>query len=171
MSIPELCPNPPFVRDGFLPATALLYSLSLVTDWQENSMDRLRAWATPLAYILVVTLFSFGLGLPSAQAALVGTDAVIAAEHAGQERARLISLLERDDVRAELQANGVDPHAARARVASLTDAEVHSIVGKIDQVPAGGDVLGLLVLVFLVLLFTDIMGWTNVFPFVKKHAR
>jgi hypothetical protein len=62
----------------------------------------------------------------------------------------------------------------QARVDSLTDQEVHSLAGKLDELPAGGDglgtVLGIALIVFLVLLFTDIMGWTSVFPFTKKGS-
>ena len=42
------------------------------------------------------------------------------------------------------------------------------MAGQVQDLPAGGDILGVAVLIFLVLLFTDIMGYTKVFPFVKK---
>ena len=57
---------------------------------------------------------------------------------------------------------------AKARVYAMTDDEAHNIAGKLDQLPAGGDVLGLLFTVFIVLLITDILGFTKVFPFT--HA-
>jgi hypothetical protein len=42
-----------------------------------------------------------------------------------------------------------------------------------DQLPAGGDgigtIVGAAVLVFLILLITDILGFTHVFPFVKSQ--
>jgi hypothetical protein len=67
---------------------------------------------------------------------------------------------------------GVDPAMAVARVASMTPEEVRRMNQIIDELPAGGSSLpGAAVLVFLVLLFTDIMGFTDVFPFVKKTAR
>jgi hypothetical protein len=64
---------------------------------------------------------------------------------------------------------GVDPQAARERVAALSDAELQAVAGNVQTLPAGGDgILGVAVLIFLVLLFTDIMGYTHIFPFVKK---
>ncbi len=46
------------------------------------------------------------------------------------------------------------------------------IVARIDQLPAGGDGLGVIVgaavLIFPVLLITDVLGVTDIFPFVKK---
>jgi hypothetical protein len=66
---------------------------------------------------------------------------------------------------------GIDPQEAQARIDSLSDAEVNDIVDKLDQLPAGG-VLGTILiisfLVFLILLLTDIAGYTDIFPFVKK---
>jgi hypothetical protein len=71
-------------------------------------------------------------------------------------------------------ALGVDPAEARARVAALTDDELAQVAGRLDALPAGGDglgvVLGVGLVVFLVLLVTDILGYTRVFPFVR-HPR
>jgi hypothetical protein len=63
---------------------------------------------------------------------------------------------------------GVSPQAALERVAALSDGEVAQLAGRIDQAPAGGDVLGILFTVFIVLLVTDIMGLTKVFPFTRS---
>ena len=44
---------------------------------------------------------------------------------------------------------------------------------QIERLPAGGSAIGVIIgaalIVFLVLLATDILGYTDVFPFVKKH--
>jgi hypothetical protein len=65
----------------------------------------------------------------------------------------------------------VSPQDVKARVAALSDAEVTSLAGKIDSMPAGGDALGavlwLALVIFLVLLITDILGLTKVFPFTR----
>jgi hypothetical protein len=50
----------------------------------------------------------------------------------------------------------------------MTDEEVRALNQKMDEMPAGSGVVGAVVLVFLVLLITDIVGWTDVFPFVNK---
>jgi hypothetical protein len=71
-----------------------------------------------------------------------------------------------------MAALGVDPNEAAARVAALSDAQVREIAGQIDQLPAGqsaiGAVVGAIVIIFLVLLVTDLLGLTNVFPFVRR---
>jgi hypothetical protein len=116
-----------------------------------------------MAGLLVVCMAGMGAPL-QAHAAIVVTDTVIS----GAERERLTSLLERDDVRGRLNALGVDPAQARYRVAALSDAEAAQLASQLDELPAGGDVLGAAVLVFLVLLFTDIMGYTKIFPFTRS---
>jgi hypothetical protein len=63
---------------------------------------------------------------------------------------------------------GVSSQAALERVAAMSDSEVAQLAGRIDQAPAGGDVLGILFTVFIVLLVTDIMGLTKVFPFTRS---
>ena len=72
-------------------------------------------------------------------------------------------------------AFGVDPEEARARVASLSDREIGQIAGQIDRLPAGQGVLvaliGAALFVFLVLLITDLLGLTHVFPFVRHPSR
>jgi hypothetical protein len=116
-----------------------------------------------IASLLIVTLTGLGF-TTSAQAALVATDAAVA----GTERERISSLLERADVRAQLQAYGVDPAQVKARVAALTDAEAAQVAAQLEQLPAGGEsVLGVLLVVFIVLLITDILGFTKIFPFTK----
>jgi hypothetical protein len=116
-----------------------------------------------IARALIVCTFGLSLPVPSL-AGIVATDQVNASVERGQVR----SFLDRDDVRARMQELGVDPAAARVRVDALNDDEVAALTGRIDQLPAGGtDILGVALFVFLVLLITDILGYTKVFPFTK----
>ncbi len=116
-----------------------------------------------MAGFLIVCMGGLTVPLP-ALAGIVGTDTVVA----GAERERLASVLDRSEVRVRLQALGVDPANARARVAALSDAEAAQLAAQMDELPAGGDLLGAAVLVFLVLLATDIMGYTKIFPFTRS---
>ena len=68
---------------------------------------------------------------------------------------------------SRLEKKGVLTSDVKARVAALTDDEAAQVAANIDSLPAGGDVLGVLLIVFLVLLLTDIMGFTKVFPFTR----
>lgn len=115
-----------------------------------------------IASLLIVSVAGLGLVAP-AQAALLGTDAAVS----GTEQTRILLLLERADMRAALEAHGVDPAEVKARVRALTDGEAAQLAAQIESLPAGGSVLGVLVFVFLVLLITDILGFTKIFPFTK----
>ncbi len=71
-------------------------------------------------------------------------------------------------MRAGLEKNGVNPAAAKARVDALSDDEVAAVAGKIDSLPAGGEFIGALVFVFVLLLVTDILGFTKAFSFTRS---
>lgn len=83
------------------------------------------------------------------------------------DRAAIDALFARGDVRAQLESLGVDPAEAQARVQALDDAQAQALAEQIDQLPAGGSVLGAVLLVFVILLVTDILGFTRVFPFTR----
>ena len=85
--------------------------------------------------VLVVSLFA--LSVQGAQAGQIGADQAAAASPS-PERALVLGTLDRSDVVAQLQAAGVDPLAARERVKSMTDQEVHALAQDIQAAPAGG---------------------------------
>lgn len=116
---------------------------------------------------LIVAVTAAGFPM-TAQAGIVATDEVTALAGAASDRDRVSAFLARDDVSQAMQGQGVSPRAARERVDAMSDAEVTQLAGRIDQAPAGGDVLGVLFTVFIVLLVTDIMGLTKVFPFTRS---
>lgn len=117
------------------------------------------------ASLLLAASF-LGAQIAPVQAGMVGTAQVLAAEQGRLDRHRLASLLEREDLQRRLSALGVDVQDARNRVANLTDAEVARINQHITELPAGGDVLGVVVLIFIVFIITDAIGVTDIFPFV-----
>lgn len=134
-------------------------------------MDKLRRLSKPLAHLIAFGMLALSVHLPSAQAAIVGTDIVVNAQQAAADRDRVQTLLSRDDVKQQLLSAGVDPNQVAARIDALSDAEVQQLAAKMDQLPAGGDALGVAVFVFVLLLITDILGFTDIFPFVRKPAR
>ena len=121
---------------------------------------------------LIAVCLSFAGFMTSAQATLVSTEQVAASEgvtSAADQRAYVNSMLTRADVAAALQERGIDLAQAQARVAALTDAEVAHVAHTLDTAPAGAsDVLGTIVFIFLLLLITDILGFTKIFPFTRS---
>jgi len=114
--------------------------------------------------LLCTTLIAscLSVSLP-AQADMLPTDSAITAERASVE-----AFLARADVAKALQAHGVSSADALARVATMSDEEISELNGRIDQLPAGGDILGIIFTVFIILLVTDILGFTKVFPFTRS---
>lgn len=117
----------------------------------------------------LLAAFTFASFTQPVQAAMIGTDQLHATATAQQNQAKITAALERPEVIAHLERLGVDKDSARARVAALTDEEAATLAGQIDSLPAGGDVVGALVLIFVILLVTDILGLTKVFPFTRSH--
>lgn len=122
-----------------------------------------------IASLVATALIGVTMPLAPAHAGVIGTEDAVAAEALRIDRDSLRGILDREDVRAQLQSMGVDPTAAQARVATMTDDEIAQVRGHLQDLPAGGsDVLGTLFLVFIILLVTDILGLTKVFPFTRS---
>jgi hypothetical protein len=128
-----------------------------------------------LALSLAAVMFALAGPIDAARAALVTTEQAIEPAAQVDARARVAAFLARGDVRQQMVALGVDPAEAVRRVASLSDAEVQKIAGQLDRLPAGQGVIvaviGAALLIFLVLLITDLLGLTHVFPFVNHRSR
>lgn len=129
-------------------------------------LNRLRRCRVITALLAVSILFVSVQ--PAVNAAIVSTSDMVATEQSRIDRDYLLGSLEREEVQTALISQGVDLEMAKQRVATMTDEEVRALNQKMDEMPAGSGVVGAIVLIFLVLLITDIAGLTDVFPFVKK---
>jgi hypothetical protein len=125
-----------------------------------------------MSIILIFPFLLFNFTVQAAKAEMIGTEIAVSLAKKENSRARLIAFLERKDVQQTMEQQGVNVAEARKRVNALSDAELMQIAQKIDQLPAGGDgvsaVVGAVLIVFLVLLITDLLGLTHVFPFVNR---
>ncbi|WP_332778216.1 PA2779 family protein [Polaromonas sp.] len=119
-----------------------------------------------IASVLIVSTTLMGLPL-TAQASVVTTTEAMSSEVADANRDKVAAFLAREDVRTALEAQGVSSAAATDRVKAMSDAEVAQLADRVDQAPAGG-ILGFIFVLFLVLLVTDILGLTKVFPFTRS---
>lgn len=119
---------------------------------------------------LMISMLSMSIWIPNAQAGLITTDQVAGTQASQQDRERVRAFFDREDVQIQLQAHGVNSSDAKARVDAMTDNEVATVAGHLDNLPAGGDlgIISLILIVFLVLLITDILGLTKVFPFTRN---
>ncbi|MBX3620097.1 MAG: PA2779 family protein [Rhizobacter sp.] len=125
-----------------------------------------------MATVVAASISYAGLAQTAQAGGLISAEQVVqrqAQAHAvGDERTRLLQVLDRADVAASLAARGVDADEARARVAALSDAEAAQLMAEIDRAPAGAsELIGTLILVFVLLVFSDLLGFTRIFPFLR----
>lgn len=107
------------------------------------------------------------LSISPAHAAMVSNSQVIHADQQQNDKAALLQALMRADVQAQLSDMGVDAADITNRINQMTPGELSQLNQKMAELPAGGDALGLIVLIFLVFIITDMLGATDVFPFVN----
>ncbi|MDN3520603.1 PA2779 family protein [Halomonas ramblicola] len=129
-------------------------------------MKTICRYLSPLL-IAALVLGSLPAMAAPAGSGLVSTQDALSAEQVRSDRERIHEVLARDDIRDQLVAQGVDPAEVEARVAALSDAEAAQMADQLDQLPAGASVVGALFAVFVILLVTDILGLTNVYPFTR----
>ena len=126
----------------------------------------------PVSMGVAIFMLMISGPVQSAFAAMIATETVMEASQGQEARTRIKQLLVREDVRQALIDQGIDSREAGARIDSLSDAEAMAVADKLDQLPAGSGALEVLLIValivFITLLVTDIMGYTDIFPFVKK---
>ncbi|HEY9198733.1 MAG TPA: PA2779 family protein [Gammaproteobacteria bacterium] len=132
-------------------------------------MECIRTFCRRITPFLLAAFGLMSLHIPAAQAGMIAPSAY-AQQTAADPHQQLRDFLSRDEIRAELVKLGVDPDVAKTRVQALSDQEAAVAAERMSQLPAGGDgVVGAIVFIFLVLLITDLLGLTDVFPFVKSR--
>jgi len=134
----------------------------------------MRKISKPAAILLAFHMLILSGLFQSVSATMISTESIIYVNRGQSPRDYLNSLLVREEIQAALISHGLDPQEARDRIDNLSDDEIAKFVHEIDQLPAGEGFFEAFIvvvfLVFLILLVTDISGYTDVFPFVKKHA-
>ena len=134
-------------------------------------MNRFNLFGRTMVRLMAAVMMLVSMPIGYAQAGMVTTDQVLDAASVVEARENVAAFLARDDVRQQMEALGVDPDEAASRAATMTDAEVMQIAGQMEQLPAGQDALGAILgaalLIFVILLITDILGLPNISPCVR----
>ena len=120
-----------------------------------------------VAIVLSAQLVLATQAVTMAQAEMLGTDVAISKYSALADRAVLLDTLQKQEIRDQIVALGVDPAEAEARLAALSDAEIATILTQMEQDNAGADIIGTLFTVFIILLVTDLLCFTNLFSFTR----
>lgn len=114
-----------------------------------------------LVALLAASLLAASVG--SAHAGVITTQQYLSAVDREAARARVDAVLARKEVRSRLEHYGVDPVAAEERIAALTDQELELLATELENLPAGGDLLGVVGVVFIVLLILELVGVIDIF--------
>ena len=115
-----------------------------------------------MVLLLVTTFLSTSAVVPVAKSATIDTSTYLNTT-IYPTKAELETLINREDIRNQLTALGVNPDDAAERIASLTPAELTKLQENIDELPAGANVLAILGGLLLVLIILELLGVTNVF--------
>ena len=122
-------------------------------------------------FTLAICTALLGLHAAPLHAAMLSTEQIIERQSGPAKTDAIHAALARDDVRQRLVDMGVDPAHAEQRIAKLSDSQISELNQRLDELPAGGDALGLIVLIFLVFVITDAVGATDIFPFVHPVTK
>ena len=115
-------------------------------------MHPIRKKAQPVAILMIILTMLLSVPYQAAFAALVQTETLLDMSRCQEARETLKQFMARKDVRSAIISQGVDPLEADARLNSLSDAEVIQLADQIDQLPAGGGFLGLLIAVLVIVI-------------------
>jgi uncharacterized membrane protein (Fun14 family) len=99
----------------------------------------------------------------AARAGVIDTEEYLNAVDRQATIAHIDSVLARDEVRTALERHGVDPAQASERVAALNDQELQTLATDLDNLPAGGSLLAVAGIVFIVLLILELVGVIDIF--------
>ena len=135
-------------------------------------MKRIRRIAKPCSFFLAILMITIFTPHQTVLAKLISTETVVEVGRADEARMYVDSVLAREDIRTALISQGIDIQEVEARIFSLTDTEIVNLADQLENAPAGGSAVGVIVgaavFIFIVLLITDIFGLTDVFTFIKK---
>ena len=123
------------------------------------------AFSRLVVYRIILSFSMTGItGL--AVAAPIAPGTLLELNERGELLSRIQAEITRDDVRKQFAARGVSPEEVDARVAAMSTEELQLLSAELDELPAGGGVLAVIGVVFVVLLILELVGVTNIFTAV-----
>lgn len=115
-----------------------------------------------LLRLISVSIICMGFA-QAAPAGMIGTAHMLDDESRVASLSRIEVLLAREDVGRQLEAFGVEKTMVLERLNGLSTAELLELEGQIESQVAGGDILGVIGIVFVVLLILELVGVTDIF--------
>ena len=118
-----------------------------------------------LRSVLITTFLSLFLMITGQQSVYAG---MVTTQQLLTENPIQINITQaRKDIEFQLIELGVAQQDAFHRVASMTDSQIESVTSQLSELPAGASAGGIILTVFIVFVITDVLGATDIFPFIK----
>ncbi|WP_292438388.1 DUF6627 family protein [Methylophaga sp.] len=128
-------------------------------------MNFFRRFTKLVPILSILALFS--MNITPLQAAMVDNGQLIAQSQQDLSKQTLLAQLDRQEVQDQLVAMGVDMNTAKQRINQMTEQELARVAQDLENMPAGsGHIIGAILVIFVVLVVTDMLGATDVFGFV-----
>lgn len=117
-------------------------------------------------YLAIAASSVLLLGTTNLNAEAISSDSVMQTQASHYNKQQLIEMVNRADVQSKLVSLGVDSNQAIARINGMTDSEIAQLNDEINQAPAGG-IVGAVLTVLAVIAILDLVGVTDVYPFIR----
>jgi len=115
---------------------------------------------------LILSIAMLSVSFTNVQAAIVSNDQIIQNIDQANDRAALLQTIKREDVQVQLTSMGVNAADVETRINQMTHEEVAQLNQQMAELPVGGSVVGIIILVFVIFVITDVIGATDIFPFI-----
>ncbi len=120
-----------------------------------------------LSLILSALVMWSGLLLSSANAGVISSSDMLVEQHQFESKQSVKAFLDRDDVKQQLVDMGVSPTDVDARINAMTADELAELNANLQDAPAGAGLVGVVLTIFIVFVITDVIGATDIFPFIR----
>ena len=124
-------------------------------------MNLLRKKSAPISILMIIFIVNLITPIQPALAALIDTDTYLENQQIDNAREKVSAFLSKEKVIQVMTQQGINPEEVRSRLANLSDQEVMKISEQIDNLPAGGNalgfVIGILIVVLLILVIMKLM--------------
>mgnify|MGYP003631257267 FL=1 len=119
---------------------------------------------TKLITLISALLLTISLGTASA-GVYTSNDVLNQAQYQFSKQ-QVLTMVDSQDVLAQLEQLGVSPIDAKNRINNMTQGELNSLNEQMNNMPAGG-IVGAIVTVLAVVALLDLFGVTDVYPFIR----
>ncbi|GAB5380501.1 MAG: hypothetical protein Alis3KO_26410 [Aliiglaciecola sp.] len=118
-------------------------------------------------YSLLLGVFlSLSAFIGNAHAEAISSATIMKSQHAFYNKQQIIQMVSREDVQNQLVSLGVNKEDAIVRINAMTDSELNQLNAHLNDAPAGG-VVGAVLTVLAIVAILDLLGVTDVYPFIR----